>query len=897
MADAPEVKVKLTAEDTGVSAAIKELSAQLKGLKKQQDDTAGSALNLSKAFDAIVASASVIGFARIGKEAFDSAVNIGKMADKTGITTQTLSVFHKVADDVGVSTEAVDKGLTKAAKSITEFEAGSTKAAKGFQILGLSQKDFAGLNSDQKIQLVTDRLGKMKAGFEKTTAAQLIFSRGGTETIPVLNALAAQGFDKATAATSKLGLLLDQTTTDTFREAKASIQQLTDVGTGMATQFEAGLLPAISDVGDALADSLTQGGVSFEDLGKYAGDAVRGIVLVFLGLGQTLGAVAESIAEIYVAAWHLIKNYAITDFNALSEAAHGHLGNAFKTLNSGAKQSTDIVTDEVGRQMAIYKTLGDSIKSDYANVFVSEEEEKRRAAARLAGLRPDKQDEQPGQLVENGPNDAAARAALALHEKKSQDELTIHRATAEQTAQIDKEEYDAGQISLAEYYDRRRIAIKKDTTEEVAILQQGLVAAQEAVQKAAEAKRTAANPKDKDKEQAEKLQALAQVDELQTKITELQISSGTKISALNDEQFKAQQESQEKTLDFEKELATLQGRRQESARADIEAEAQKRTLQIKQEGGPQAPKLMAELEQWKQLKLAVADFDDAQKKMEDDQKAFELAKQQIEIQAKAGKKSPLETEREINQLLTERLPLLQADAAAEAGAAKKTGNIDDIATAQNAVQGIQNLKASTASLGAQLGGPISQDFTSFFESIGKGTRSVADQFRGLAASVVASIEQMVVKMLLLKIATSSLGTGGGFFGSIFGAFGGSGHAEGGLIRGPGGPKSDSIPARVSPGEYIVKADAVSAFGVHNLEAINRGLKVPSLERLSLPKFAEGGLVGVGGSGPGDSNIHLGIGLEEGLVLKHLSSKAAGNIILQQLTNNPKAASKALSRSQ
>ena len=34
MADAPEVKVKLTAEDTGVAAAIKELGNQLKGLKK-----------------------------------------------------------------------------------------------------------------------------------------------------------------------------------------------------------------------------------------------------------------------------------------------------------------------------------------------------------------------------------------------------------------------------------------------------------------------------------------------------------------------------------------------------------------------------------------------------------------------------------------------------------------------------------------------------------------------------------------------------------------------------------------------------------------------------------------------------------------------------------------------
>src|SRR5579862_5118446 len=125
MADAPEIKVKLTAEDAGVASAIKELGNQLKNLKKQQDDTASSSISLSKALSGIASAAAVIGFGAIGKEAFDSAVGIGKMADKTGLATQTLSVFHKVAGDVGVSTEAVDKGLTKAARSITEFEAGS----------------------------------------------------------------------------------------------------------------------------------------------------------------------------------------------------------------------------------------------------------------------------------------------------------------------------------------------------------------------------------------------------------------------------------------------------------------------------------------------------------------------------------------------------------------------------------------------------------------------------------------------------------------------------------------------------------------------------------------------------------------------------------------------------
>ena len=63
--------------------------------------------------------------------------------------------------------------------------------------------------------------------------------------------------------------------------------------------------------------------------------------------------------------------------------------------------------------------------------------------------------------------------------------------------------------------------------------------------------------------------------------------------------------------------------------------------------------------------------------------------------------------------------------------------------------------------------------------------------------------------------------------------------------------------------------------------------------MSVPRFAEGGLV-THGSGS-DGILNIGLGLDEGLILKHLSSKAGQKIVLQHIGNNPKAISKALSR--
>lgn len=84
-------------------------------------------------------------------------------------------------------------------------------------------------------------------------------------------------------------------------------------------------------------------------------------------------------------------------------------------------------------------------------------------------------------------------------------------------------------------------------------------------------------------------------------------------------------------------------------------------------------------------------------------------------------------------------------------------------------------------------------------------------------------------------------------------------AAGGLLRGPGTGTSDSILARVSNGEYVVRAAAVKKLGLARLHAINQGrlpdlraaaMRVVESRRLAMrsaverfPRFADGGLIG------------------------------------------------------
>lgn len=83
----------------------------------------------------------------------------------------------------------------------------------------------------------------------------------------------------------------------------------------------------------------------------------------------------------------------------------------------------------------------------------------------------------------------------------------------------------------------------------------------------------------------------------------------------------------------------------------------------------------------------------------------------------------------------------------------------------------------------------------------------------------------------------------------------TGYATGGYISGPGTGTSDSIPAYLSNGEYVINAAAVRKLGKRHLDMLNHGIPIP--------RFADGGMVGTVSSldtGPrslGSLDINLG----------------------------------------
>lgn len=142
-------------------------------------------------------------------------------------------------------------------------------------------------------------------------------------------------------------------------------------------------------------------------------------------------------------------------------------------------------------------------------------------------------------------------------------------------------------------------------------------------------------------------------------------------------------------------------------------------------------------------------------------------------------------------------------------------------------------KINTISKIQQTSNQLAKDFSGAITDWITGAQSFGDAMKSVLQQLIS---QLIQAALYATIVAACTGGGGGFAARWKGAFG-KAFASGGSVAGPGTGTSDSVPAMLSNGEYVLNAQAVDRLGVPFLNGLNTG---------RLRGFASGGLVGSGG---------------------------------------------------
>ncbi|HHT7856346.1 tape measure protein [Pasteurella multocida] len=282
-----------------------------------------------------------------------------------------------------------------------------------------------------------------------------------------------------------------------------------------------------------------------------------------------------------------------------------------------------------------------------------------------------------------------------------------------------------------------------------------------------------------------------------------------------------------KNLELNIQYLRLTGQEVKANLTDIEGRYNKLLAEFQKHSNVDGINLIKKILPLEQVKVQIDGVQAEINRLFQNQSAQE---QRIQSQVNTGLISHLEGQRQLKDVyaqtvaeIEKQLPLLEKLAQMPGAQGEQARNMLEQMNLK-----VVELKTAGNDLEKAFKDGLTQGIQSSLMGLAQGTMTLKDAIKNLALTIVNSMAQIAAQQLAMQ-ATSAIS-------GIFGAVGGTvTAATGGYIRGPGTSTSDSIPARLSDGEYVVKAASVAHYGVGFLHAINRR---------QLRSFSQGGPVSV-----------------------------------------------------
>ncbi|WP_410923951.1 hypothetical protein [Pseudomonas aeruginosa] len=872
----------------------------------------GGLTDTAKSVNGVLANLGVgVSLAGIGamiKSSIDSADALDEMAQRTGIAVESLSLLVPAAELSAVSTEKFEAGLKRLATGMLEAATGSETSAQKFGALGVAVQNQDGTlrDSEQVLLDLADRFKAMPDGAEKAALAVDIFGKAGAEMIPFLNQ-GRDGIGALKQEAAELGLQLSADTAAQAGNFNDALDKLKLASTSIGNQIIASLLPALNDMAGGMVESAKQGGTLRVIL--------DGVVLVL----KTLALGAATVGKAFV---------------ALGEAIGGGVAAAVEALKGNTEGAKAIIADLKGNLVKRLDELASFRDSLFDPKPIEVKAPKIQADPELLQRLTKPKAAKPAQDT-NGAQTTLIKAQLDAEFALLKDGLA-RQQTALDAALEDR------LISVRDYYAQKTAIEQREVDAEIARKQQELARSQQVAT-------TGKSENDRLRAKAEVAKAEADLITLNNRRTDIEQANARKAAQAERELADALAQAREElaqitstATDADRKSAIERSYRDLRARLAAESDADGVSLIDRLINVKAAQANLAALEaQWRQVTERLRN---AQEAIQTQQQAGLLTEAQARQQIVAlQQQSATEMER--------LLPTMQQAAQAigpdavirvqawrnELDRTKLT--VDEMAPLWNRIgesfggalngmiTGAQTWRSALASIFQQVADAFLQQIViqPFQQWIAMQARMLAlklgfiqqEQTVDAAASAAKVAQKTTETTAVVSMDAAKAGAGAAasqasipivgpglaiaamvaMVAAVMALLGGiKKFAGGGLVSGPGSATSDSIPARLSAGEYVVRAAAVRQVGVAFLDSLN-GLSAGPRFKGGELAFAAGGLVPEVKVPPAQPQMNQAVrivnAIDPGVTHDHLQSPAGERVIVNIIGRNARAIRAAL----
>ena len=254
MAKDNSTKIVITAEDKA-SAALKAIGASFDGI------TSGAA-KVTGAFSALTGlsfaglSAGVMAMVRSTADAQDE---MGKMAQKAGISVESLSGLSYAAKLAGADTETLVKASKELSANILDAGRAADQGKTMFGALGIAVKDSSGgfRATDQILLDVAGKFASMEDGANKSALAVKLFGKSGLELIPFLNQ-GKDGIADLTKEAERMGLVISSDAAKASEQFNDNLERLSMTAEGVKRSIGNAALPVLNELVQQITEASTE---------------------------------------------------------------------------------------------------------------------------------------------------------------------------------------------------------------------------------------------------------------------------------------------------------------------------------------------------------------------------------------------------------------------------------------------------------------------------------------------------------------------------------------------------------------------------------------------------------------------------------------------------------------
>lgn len=813
---------------SGLKGEVGEFGSGLRGVV---ENLSGLSLGGELGLGALGGVAAALGGVALAvKNTADQADALGKLAQKTGSTTEELSKLQYAASLSDVTNEKLSSGLRVLSKNMTETAAGTGEAKAAFEALGLTQRiqngEFA--SSADLLTAVAQKFSEMEDGAGKTALALKIFGDAGADLIPLLNA-GADGLASMADEAERFGVVISGDLARKSEQFNDNITRLATIARGVTVEIGSALIPALADLLQNFLDGTRIAGGFWNSVYNFG---LR--IDPFKSLSENLNDAKKTIEQTEAA------------LRRMQETGKSMTITPEGQIFTKDKAESELKLAQQRREFLQQQQVTDALKNPEENMDprdrtlarLKEEERRKKAIADNAATSRALGAKAGGSgAAASDPSRAILKNQIDQVEKSIQEEQELLASRNKMLERYNQEGY----LSFKEFYETRTALQQEALDKTLASYDQEVTLLTQRLSKV--------------KDEKERLEVERSISDVQAKRNKVEKTYSEQATSLWFDQKKAAEQYERQLMDITTTLLELQGRSSEVS--VIKFEQQTKDIRTKltteatstssdEESRRKAQYALEQLDAAKNLAVAQSESNRLRQEAEEIQRRLDTTEKRLSIDRQAGVITELDMMTKVGEARTQSVEQLKSIAVQMENVARISEDKRMIQTAEEFKLRVDELSLSANVLGNKLEGIFKESFTDSFADVISGTKSISEAFNSMANSILQSVNRIIAQNIAETIfgqltkGFGGAGGGGGLSGILGSIFGGGG---GGPTILPSGPMPEVAALLMAKGGAfdtggsLTKYAKGGVFGDEPFTAFATGGVVTSP---TLFKYAQGG---------------------------------------------------------